>query len=218
MNIYARNSATVGGGVDIEIKADTYDMAGTVVLPPARHAGDFRAIYATENGFSAGYLNEPSPVKGILVSAWGTMPRSTENMQQQQDDRVFQFVGDFDFDVDYGRDVKGDGKWRYRGNYGGWPSGHTRAIYLRGECGRQYGTGAGISQINFASTCIDGTTSRPSMSFVTQVKGYSSAGNRDAAQDWVRAVLDPVNNDRLAVMVNDRSLGVYLSSGYELRL
>jgi hypothetical protein len=218
MNIYARNSATTGGAVDIEVYGDDgFSLGGIVALPPARHPGDFRGIYVTQSGLVSDYLSNP-PLAGRLVSTWGTFPRQTENMQQQQDDRVIQFVADFDYDQDYGKDVRGDGKWRYRGNYGGWPSGYTRAIYLRGECGRRLETGSGIAQINFASTCIEGTTSRGSMSFVTQAKGYNSAGNRDYGLDWMRVVLDPVNNDRLAVMINDRSLGVYLNSGYELKL
>jgi len=218
VNIYARNSERTPGAVQIEVSGDGYDLAGIIMLPPARQPGDFRGIYATPDGLEADYLYNRSVLGGRLVSVWGTHPRSTADMLQQQDDRVVQFGYDADFDEDYGKSVRGDGLWKYRGNYGGWPSGYTRAIYLRGECGRQQYTGAGISQINFASTCTEGTTGRPYLSWVTQAKGYSSENNRDVGVDWMRVVLDADRNDRLAVMVNNRSLGLYLNSGYELKL
>jgi hypothetical protein len=212
--IYAQNNdADPNNSVDIEVDG----FKQTIFIPHRQH-GQFHAIYC-HHGF--GYFVTPDfgpqPDHLRFVSAWGTKPRSTDLMAQRQDNNVVQFVGDYDFDFDYGVSVSGDGRWRYRGNSGGWPAKRCNVIYLRGECGRKANEGAGICQINFASRCTEGTSSTGSMSFRAQVKGYSTPGNRDAANDMVRVVIDPAIN-QLGVMINDRSIGLYLNSGFELIL
>jgi hypothetical protein len=216
VNVYAINSESSAETIEIVVKEGANAAYGVVNLPKARHPGDWRAIDIDNDGnFRTRYIND-QPL-GRLVSLWGTKPRETETMLQQQDNNIVQFAYDADFDQDYGRDVRGDGLWKYRGNYGGWPPAHCGVIYLRGEVGRQAGTGNGIAQINFASRVVEGNKGRPWHSFVTQVKGYSSQGNRDYGQDWVRVVIDSEVR-QLGVMVNDRSLGLYLNSGFEIML
>jgi hypothetical protein len=216
MNVYAINSEESAETIEIAVHDQIGPTYGVVPLPPARHPGDWRAIDLQDGrSFRSRYLSEPQ--QGRLVSLWGTKPREMETMLQQQDNCLVQFAYDADFDLDYGKDVSGDGLWKYRGNYGGWPPAHCGVIYLRGEVGRRKGTGNGICQINFASRVVEGSKSRPWHSFVTQVKGYSSEGNRDYGQDWVRVVVDS-QVGQLGVMINDRSLGCYLNSGFEIML
>jgi hypothetical protein len=216
MNVYAINSEESAETIEVAVKEGADQAYGVVNLPRARQPGDWRAIDIDPSGnFKVRYLTD-QPL-GRLVSLWGTKPRETETMLQQQDNCLVQFAYDADFDLDYGKDVGGDGQWKYRGNYGGWPPAHCGVIYLRGEVGRRKGTGAGICQINFASRVVEGSKSRPWHSFVTQVKGYSSEGNRDYGQDWVRVVVDSQVR-QLGVMINDRSLGCYLNSGFEIML
>jgi hypothetical protein len=218
MNVYAINSETDSELIEIAVKEAGQAAYGEVRLPAARRPGDWRAIYIKGDGtFVANYLEPLEAPPGRLVSLWGTKPREMVSMLQQQDNALVQFYYDADFDADYNRDVNGDGRWYYRGNYGGWPPAYCSVIYLRGECGRRAGTGNGIAQINFASRVNEGTPDRPWHSFVTQAKGYSSAGNRDVGVDWMRVVVDS-NVGQLGVKINDKSLGMYLNSGFEIML
>lgn len=210
--IRARNNESdPNNSVDIEV-----DGFRRTVPIPTRQAGQFHAIYYHNYEFfvttDLGHM--PPPFK--LVSAWGTAPGETGLMHQQQDGALVEFAGDFEFDKDFGRPVEGNGKWAYRGNYGGWPQGLTRAIWVRGECGRRRGTGRGICQINFAARCNEGTNSRPSLSFPAQVKGESEEGNCNVSQT-IRVIHDPTVG-QLGVMINDRSIGLYLNSGFELAI
>jgi hypothetical protein len=211
MIIRARNNEyDVNNAVDIEV-----DGHRSTVRIPDRRPGQFHAIYWDgENFWVTPDLKRRDDM--LLVSAWGTAPREMGLMQMQQDGPMFEFSGDFDFDQDYGQLRNGDGLWKYRGNYGGWPPGLARAIWVRGECGRRRGTGRGISQINFAARCEEGTNRRPSMSFPAQVKGESEEGNANAVAT-IRVIIDQTQN-QLGVMINDRSIAIYLNSGFELAI
>jgi hypothetical protein len=227
----SNNRADVNNSVDITVECEFVGYRFVRLLSqtlriPDRAQNQFHCIFAYAGddieGFSVvPYGQAPTLPPGAdsyrFVSAWGTEPHKTSLAQQQQDNAVVQFVGDYAYDLDYGVKVNGDGLWHYRGNHGGWPPAYTRAIRLRGEAGLKNGTTQKLGQINFASSCVEGTRSRGDMSFATQVKGPSSPGNCDTSQDWVRVVVDPAIN-ALAVMINDQSLGLYLNSGYELAL
>jgi hypothetical protein len=212
--IYAQNNdADPNNKVDISVNG----VFATVTIPP-RAQRQFHLIWFNDTTRAYGVTPLGQNIPGSrVVAAWGTQPNSSDLMFQRQDDNVVQIVGDYPFDQDYGNHTGGDGRWRYRGNYGGWPQGHCNVIYLRAECSRRSGQGAGIAQINFASRVEEGTTNRPSMSFVTQVKGYTPAGGRDVSADMLRVVIDP-NVGQLGVMINSDSGGLYLNSGFELRL
>jgi hypothetical protein len=213
VRIYAQNNdADPSNKVDIEVDG----LRDTVTIPP-RQPGQFHAIYYHPGvGYHVSDFG-PQPDHLIFVSAWGTQPRSSAIMSQRQDNNVIQFTYDADFDSDYNRDVSGNGNWYYRGNSGGWPPVRCNVIYLRGECGRKSTAGAGIAQINFASRCIEYTNSTGSMSFRAQVKGYSRAGQRDVGIDMVRVVIDPAIG-QLGVNINDNSIGMYLNSGFEVKI
>lgn len=208
--VFIRVQNEIVNGVPISAQA--------VLTIPPRQPGQFHYIHlcqgVAEAAFRVTRQGEPYPPGCRPISAWGTMPRNQDLMQQAQTNRHVQFTFDADFDTDFGVNVYGRGMWYRRGNSGGWPPGKVAAVYLRGQAGKRVG---GNGQINFAARCDEGSTGGgPPMQFRAQTRGFSSAGNTDAVDDHQRVVMVNNRDNHLCVMINSESFGLYLNSGYDL--
>lgn len=153
----------------------------------------------------------PPQVLRRFMGAWGTEPRNTSIMMQQQVDRVVTFRGDYDFDKDIASTMSTNGKYFVRGNHGGWPPNKCCALYFRCEVGRA--DKSGVCQVNLAAWADDNTDQAW---YVTQAKGMGTQGEyASVAPDNLRVILDP-KLDSHAIMINENNRGLVLLSGYEL--
>jgi hypothetical protein len=245
MSIYAINSDGDPYVIDYEVyneplgSGNVPELVAQIRIPQKEKEGQFHIVHLFVDEITGRPWTEVLPhgvqptIKGPniwskVIGAWGTKPRTTEIMVQQQDNHLVQFHYDADFDFDYsggrpapsndpdGRYAKGDDRWRIRGNYGGWPQGLCRAIYLRAETGRKSTEGRGLAQINFASRADEARNDTGYKSFRSQGKGETEPGNLNSSTDMLRVVIDPKTGG-LPVRVNGRSLGLYLHHGFELK-
>jgi hypothetical protein len=228
MGIWALNSATDDNKIDYEIYHEHVAngivvprLSGTILIPKATspHQWTYMWLACDADGGNAKiFLGLLAPVGRLsrLIGAWGTEPRSTARMLQQQVDRIVTFRGDFDFDQEFGQGGSNakttKGAWVKRSPAGAWPFGKCAAIYLRLEAGRGKMDGTKTMQTAQINVGSGGDGSK----FKTQGKGIARLNETgDISHDFVRLPLDRANKE-LGVMISEWNKGTILFSGFEL--
>lgn len=164
-----------------------------------------------------------------LVSTWGTAhatnaTKTSELLRAKQVDRHLQFSGGMNFHPDWSLTPpkNTDGKFKYLGVHGAFPSGRTTAVWIWAEGTKDDEhdeNGLGIAQCNvlMSNNAVEDTTGDQGFAFGGRAKFLARANN----VDWgypVRVPVPPGSKDGLLlIQISAHSNCLLYGFGYEMR-